>query len=149
MVGAMQHRHVRVCVFKLRRVLHDFLDGYCSTVQGLLDWFKIDVEFAKLLFIQTDLCVLCVEVAEVASRVAMRVAVCCSVLRHDTDSPGTCETLRTITSTRTQTRSHVMMPVVVLKILNPIASPSRPSYLFTGIVYYKNCQGEMTAKPAN
>ena len=56
------------------------LDGYCSTVQGLLDWFETEVGFAKLLFIQTDLCVLCVEVA---LRVAMRVAVCCSVLRHD------------------------------------------------------------------
>jgi len=38
----------------------DFLDGYCSTVQGLLDWFEVDLGFAKLLFIQTDLRVLCV-----------------------------------------------------------------------------------------
>ena len=35
---------------------HDFLDGYCSTVQGVLDWFEVDLGFAKLLFIQTDLC---------------------------------------------------------------------------------------------
>ena len=37
-----------------------FLDGYCSTVQGLLDWFEVDLGFTKLSFIQIDLCVLCV-----------------------------------------------------------------------------------------
>jgi len=37
-----------------------FLDGYCSTVQGLLDWFEVDLGFTKLLFIQIDLCVMCV-----------------------------------------------------------------------------------------
>jgi len=36
-----------------------FLDGYCSTVQGLLDWFEEDLGFTKLLFIQIDSCVLC------------------------------------------------------------------------------------------
>jgi len=35
------------------------LDGYCSTVQGLLDWCEVDLGFAELLFIQTDLRVLC------------------------------------------------------------------------------------------
>ena len=34
-----------------------FLDGYCSTVQGLLDWFEVDLGFIELLFIQIDLCV--------------------------------------------------------------------------------------------
>ena len=34
------------------------LDGYCSTVQGLLDWFEVDLGFTELLFIQIDLCVL-------------------------------------------------------------------------------------------
>ena len=33
-----------------------FLDGYCSTVQGLLDWFEVDLRFTELLFIQIDLC---------------------------------------------------------------------------------------------
>ena len=37
-----------------------FLDGYCSTVQGLLDWFEVDLGLTELLFIQIDLCVLCV-----------------------------------------------------------------------------------------
>ena len=37
-----------------------FLDGYCSTVQGLLDWFEVDLGFTELVFIQIDLCVLCV-----------------------------------------------------------------------------------------
>ena len=35
-----------------------FLDGYCSTVQGLLDWFEVDLGFTELPFIQIDLCVL-------------------------------------------------------------------------------------------
>jgi len=25
-----------------------FLDGYCSTVQGLLDWFEVDLGFTKV-----------------------------------------------------------------------------------------------------
>ena len=33
-------------------------DGYCSTVQGLLDWFEVDLGFTELSFIQIDLCVL-------------------------------------------------------------------------------------------
>ena len=37
-----------------------FVDGYCSTVQGLLDWFQVDLGFTELSFIQIDLCVLCV-----------------------------------------------------------------------------------------
>ena len=37
-----------------------FLDGYCSTVHGLLDWFEVDLGFTELLFIQIDLCVMCV-----------------------------------------------------------------------------------------
>jgi len=39
---------------------HAFLDGYCSTVQGLLDWFEVNVGFTELLFIQIDVCVMCV-----------------------------------------------------------------------------------------
>ena len=34
-----------------------FLDGYYSTVQGLLDWFEVDLGFTELLFTQIDLCV--------------------------------------------------------------------------------------------
>jgi len=37
-----------------------FLDVYCRTVQGLLDWFRVDLGFTELLFIQIDLCVMCV-----------------------------------------------------------------------------------------
>jgi len=37
-----------------------FFDGYCSTVQGLLDWFEVDLGFTELSFFQIDLCVLCV-----------------------------------------------------------------------------------------
>ena len=41
------------------RLFLSFLDGYCSTVQGLLDWFEVDLGFTELLFIQIDLCVMC------------------------------------------------------------------------------------------
>ena len=34
---------------------HVFVDGYCSTVQGLLDWFEVDLGFTELSFIQIDL----------------------------------------------------------------------------------------------
>ena len=30
------------------------LDGYCSTLQGLLDWFEVDLGFTEPLFIQID-----------------------------------------------------------------------------------------------
>jgi len=34
-------------------VLITFLDGYCSTVQGLLDWFEVDLGFTELSFKDT------------------------------------------------------------------------------------------------
>ena len=37
-----------------------FLDGYCSTVQGVLTWFEVDLGFTELLFIQIGLCFVCV-----------------------------------------------------------------------------------------
>jgi len=46
------HSFVLICTI--------FLDGYCSTVQGLLDWCELDWGFTELLFIQIGLCVLCV-----------------------------------------------------------------------------------------
>jgi len=49
--------------------LYAFVDGYCSTVQGLLDWFEVDLGFTELSFIQIDLCVLCVFV--LCSRVSL------------------------------------------------------------------------------
>ena len=53
----VKYRHQRV--FTLFITLHEaFLDGYCSTVQGLLDWFEVDLGFTELLFIQIDLCVM-------------------------------------------------------------------------------------------
>jgi len=36
-----------------------FLDGYFSTVQGLLDWFEVDLVFPELDFFQIDLCTVC------------------------------------------------------------------------------------------
>jgi len=28
-----------------------FVDGYCSTLQGVLDWFEVDLGFTELLFV--------------------------------------------------------------------------------------------------
>jgi len=52
----------RNCLFLRCR---PFLDRYCSTVQGLLDldWFEVDLGFTRLLFIQIDVCVMCVATA--------------------------------------------------------------------------------------
>ena len=41
-------------LFTSLRCKRTFPDGYCSTVQGLLDWFEVDLGFTKLLFIQTE-----------------------------------------------------------------------------------------------
>ena len=43
----------------VQRKLHTFLDGYCSTVQGFLDWFEVDLGLTEILFIRIDLCVIC------------------------------------------------------------------------------------------
>ena len=37
-----------------------YFDGCCSTLQGLLDWFEVDLGSTELLFIQIGLCVVCV-----------------------------------------------------------------------------------------
>ena len=50
-----------------------FLDGYCSTVQGLLDWFEVDLGFTELLVIQIDLCVMCVFVLGIVSTPAYNI----------------------------------------------------------------------------
>ena len=60
-----------------------FNDGYCSTVQGLLDWFEVDLGFTELSFIQIDLCVLCVFV--LYSRVSLS---SCSFWTFCTASPA-------------------------------------------------------------
>ena len=46
--------------FQIGKDSSAFLDGYCSTVRGLLAWFEVDLGFTELLFIQIDLCVMCV-----------------------------------------------------------------------------------------
>jgi len=50
---------VRVCDAMYVCIILSFLDGYYSTVQGLLDWFEVDLGFTKLSFIQIDLRALC------------------------------------------------------------------------------------------
>ena len=45
------------------------LDVYCSTAQGLLDWFEVDLGFTELLFIQIDLCVMCTRASDVWSNI--------------------------------------------------------------------------------
>ena len=53
-------RCVEACCRRLDLDAPTPFDGYCSTVQGLLDWFEVDLGFTELLFIQIDLCVMCV-----------------------------------------------------------------------------------------
>jgi len=55
LIGCHSHK---ICHFL--SLSHSFLDGYCSSVQSLLDLFEADLGFTKLWFIQTDLCVVCV-----------------------------------------------------------------------------------------
>ena len=69
-----------------------FLDGYCSTVQDLLDWFEVDLGFTEHLFIQIDssihtkpvdttVCCSMLQYVAVCCSVLQYVAVCCSVLQ--------------------------------------------------------------------
>ena len=63
------------CHLQHLAVFTQTLDGYCRTVQGLfslkllmgivalqglLDWFEVDLRFTDLLFIQIGLCIMCV-----------------------------------------------------------------------------------------
>jgi len=46
-----------VCVYiRQDRMHHTFLDGYCSTVQGLLDWFEVDLGFTELFLMHMMAC---------------------------------------------------------------------------------------------
>ena len=49
---------VAACCRRLDLDAPSLLDGYCSTVQGLLDCFELDLGFTELLFIQIHLCVM-------------------------------------------------------------------------------------------
>ena len=53
------HTNVRIYIYKYT-YMHTYMYWYCSTVQGLLDWFEVDLGFTKLLFIQTHLFFMCV-----------------------------------------------------------------------------------------
>ena len=71
------------------------LDGYCSTVQGLLDWFEVDLGFTELLFIQINLCVMCFFVFFTHSH-----------LKHSrTNHAGSCVYMHSLRA-RTRTRMH-------------------------------------------
>ena len=51
-----KERDIHACLhFSLQ--IFTFVDGYCSTVQGLLDWFEVDLGFTELSFMYlfTDL----------------------------------------------------------------------------------------------
>ena len=61
--------HVCICTFPL--VYFAFLDGYCSAVQGLLDWFEVDLGFTKLCLFRF----ICVLYVYTSHRVFRR---CCS-----------------------------------------------------------------------
>ena len=87
---------VRVCVFLIVRIyaklaiyipllsrkiiivcLHfAVFDGYCSTVQGLLDWVEVDLGFTELLIIQIDLCVMCLFVLYLPVSLSKIIIVC-------------------------------------------------------------------------
>jgi len=46
--------HTQIEVFFYMMKIITFLDGYCSTVQGLLDWFEVDLGFTEISFIQIE-----------------------------------------------------------------------------------------------
>jgi len=48
------HIYTCMCVYK-----HVFLEGYCSTVQGLLGWFEVDLGFTSFRLFRL-ICVFCV-----------------------------------------------------------------------------------------
>ena len=55
--NTLQHTaaHCNTLVFETCILVdYSFLDGYCSTVQGLLDWFEVDLGFTELSCILVD-----------------------------------------------------------------------------------------------
>ena len=99
-----------LCLSLSRNIPLSFLDGYCSTVQGLLDWFEVDLGFTELLFIQTlatflflslsfhqsinlshdlsHVCIVCVCVC-VCARACVCVSVCVCIQIHTLPEPLT------------------------------------------------------------
>jgi len=88
------------CALPPRPSPHPFLDGYCSTVQGWRDWTEVDLGFTKLLFIQTDLRVMCVFVLYAPLSLSF-----CLFWTSCTASPAQCHTH---THKRTHTLSHTL-----------------------------------------
>jgi len=70
---------IYTCVCECVCTYVSFLDGYCSTVQGLLDWFEVDLGVTELLFIQIDLCVMCVSMCVRMSHVGKLAMICVDV----------------------------------------------------------------------
>jgi len=67
-----------LCVATCGYRAFSFFDGCCSTVQGLLDWFEVDLGFTELSFIQIDLCVLCVATCGCYRAFSRVFFVCCN-----------------------------------------------------------------------
>jgi len=87
-----------------------FLDGYCNTVQGLLDWFEVDLGFTELLFIQIDLCIMSYTRKERQKERLQGVGV-----RETTDIVSLCGCKR----------DNVKAPSTTRETLTPTPSPQR------------------------
>ena len=59
-------------------LIMSFLDGYCCTVQELLDWFEVDLGFTEGLFLQIGLCVKCDMC--VCLIVSLQAHLCCDIV---------------------------------------------------------------------
>ena len=86
--GYQENTHFYVSTSLYKRVCvqdASSLGGNCSTVQGLLDWFEVDLGLTKLLFIQIDLCGLCMYVFmdSLFVRIRIRAHVHTYTYKHD------------------------------------------------------------------
>jgi len=91
---------------------HSSLDGYFSTVQGLLDWFEVDLGFTEPLLIHIDLCVMCVFVLYSLVLLSRQHSRRC----HHTHPPHTHKHKRTLTHTISLSLSisHAVSPSLSL-----------------------------------
>jgi len=92
-------------------VFHASLDGYCSTVQGLLDWFQVDLRVPELVLFRLIFCTVCVCV-EIWPHVS---CMSVSLLIPETSS-HVCITSHPITSSHVPKEDEVVMYMWRMKL---------------------------------
>ena len=86
----------------------NFLGGYFSTLQGLQDWFEVDLGFHERVFIQIDLCTESVHFGGKCAPTCAQTQTQTRVLTYTQTQTRVLTYTQTPTPTQTQTQTQVL-----------------------------------------